>query len=210
MQTASRQIVGPRPDQQDSIVVTPFRRSRRLLAGVFDGVGGQPNGAACSSQAAALVRQGTNPSRLGALLNDAHAECRHLGGATTATVGLFDETVNSLHIFHVGDSRAYLFDTRGLKPRLCQLTRDDAGLQPCTLTHALGFEPLAWHEIRSTYTPGDLYLFATDGLTNSVNHADLEDLFRSWADVGHLADAIRRAVLAVGPVDNVSYVLVRT
>ncbi|WP_273428384.1 Stp1/IreP family PP2C-type Ser/Thr phosphatase [Chitinibacter tainanensis] len=150
-----------------------------------------------------------------------HAQCAGMG--TTLVSALFYN--NCLAIAHVGDSRAYrLRDTK-----LEQLTKDhsflqeqiDAGLVSVEearfapyknlVTRAVGINPAVHTELHEyAVEPGDVYLFCSDGLSDMLEDAAIEQLISIYADnLSQATDTLIEQANAEGGRDNVSVVLVK-
>src|SRR5690606_2906017 len=119
----------------------------------------------------------------------AMAEPALTGMGTTLTAALFDPVASLLHLAHVGDSRAYLF-RRG---ELRRLTRDHTWVQQQVdsgrlseaearthpnanvLLRALGGSDATVEvdTVQIAISAGDLVLLCTDGLSGTVEDADL-------------------------------------
>ncbi len=131
-------------------------------------------------------------------------------------------------VANVGDSRAYrLRDTV-----LAQLTRDHSLIQQLidsgaltdeearsathrnVITRAVGLEREVTVDIEThEYRPGDLYLLCSDGLTDMLSDAAIEDLLKPDAFVDQqtlrdVADNLIEAANAAGGVDNISIALI--
>lgn len=203
-------------------------------AGLFlvaDGMGGHAAGEIASSLATRSVVErmseasggastGELRDRLGSAIRAAgrriweegrqHPDRRGMGTTLTALLLGNDTAI----LGHVGDSRAYRY--RG--GELEQLTEDHS-LHPgsSVLTRALGTEErtrpdLAEHEAR----PGDLFLLASDGLTDEVSDALITEILgRSGAEsgdedpAGRAARELVDAALSAGGRDNVTVVVIR-
>jgi protein phosphatase len=145
------------------------------------------------------------------------------GMGTTATVlrlrrdGIF-------LIAHIGDSRAYL--SRGGDFR--RVTRDhswvqeqvDRGLlapekaaghpQSNIITRALGTDPSPTPDLYpGKLHEGDLFLLATDGLTDMVREDEIATILRGNGSLEETADELVAAANRAGGVDNVTVLLVR-
>lgn len=204
-------------------------------AGLFlvaDGMGGHAAGEVASSLAARtvadLLSDGSGPAsleglrdRLGSAILAAgrrvwkdgrqHPDRRGMGTTLTALL-LRDDTAL---LGHVGDSRAY----RHRAGELEQITEDHS-LHPgsSVLTRALGTEEstrpdLAEHRTR----PGDVFLLASDGLTDEVPDARIAEILgrprqdegRGAAWAARTAEELVQAALSRGGRDNVTVVVVR-
>lgn len=149
---------------------------------------------------------------------------RWLGMGTTLVALRLNE--GSAYVAHVGDSRAYHFHDGVLR----QLTVDDrlqddarkAGLPESeiqklpakVIVRALGIRMNVEAEAqRLTAAPGDIFLLSSDGLTDAVSNAEIEDaLRRHTPSLTKAADELVATALARGSetsYDNVSVILVR-
>jgi serine/threonine protein phosphatase PrpC len=146
-----------------------------------------------------------------------------MGTTLTALVVRYEELRTA--IGHVGDSRAYLYE----KQRLRQLTRDhtwvqeqvDSGVLPVerapghpwghVLTQGVGVgDHISLELLEQDASPGQLYLLCTDGLTNMLPDAAMEQTITEALPDG--LDATARALVAAaneqGGLDNITVVLV--
>lgn len=149
------------------------------------------------------------------------------GMGTTATV-LRLRREGSFVVAHIGDSRAYLRRDGTLK----RVTRDHSWVQEQVerglispeqarghpqsniITRALGTDPRPTPDLYpGKLRAGDLFLLATDGLTDMVDEEEIAGVLDGDADgVGSLeemADALVMAANRAGGVDNVTVLLVR-
>jgi serine/threonine protein phosphatase PrpC len=153
-----------------------------------------------------------------------------LAYAARTRAGLVGTTVVVLQIegarytcFWVGDSRAYIRRGTGL----IRLTRDhsavqeliDAGRITCAeairhpqshvITRAVGAEQsLAIDHCEGTVCTGDTFLLCSDGLSNTLNEAELATL-ASGQDLADAADSLLSLALNRRAADNVSVALIR-
>lgn len=225
-----------RPRNEDCIGLVPEIR----LAVIADGMGGHPAGDVASMIAVqdvckSLLEAGadteTDPLRL---LQDAFAQAnRHVyeeaqsptrhGMGTTLTAAWFAK--GTIHLAHVGDSRAYLLR----KGKLVQMTKDhtlaqeyvDQGLltPPSAHRSALGHiltRAVGLHrnvDVDTTKMPvhaGDLYLLCTDGLSDVVEEDRIRNILMSYgSELKDCAERLVQAALDLGGPDNVSLVLIR-
>jgi PPM family protein phosphatase len=144
------------------------------------------------------------------------------GMGTTTTAGWVGK--GTLKVAHVGDSRAYRL--RG--DRLEQLTEDHSlvgGLvrlgkltpaeaeqhpQRSVILRAVGVEPsvevdMADHDLAD----GDVYLFASDGLTSMVRDEVIEEALRMADSLDEAAEMLIALANASGGHDNITAVLFR-
>lgn len=149
-------------------------------------------------------------------------EPKHRGMATTFVgIHVVDRT---LHIAHVGDSRAYRFRAG----QLSQLTEDhsllnefvrrgeplpepiDPVLAKSVVTRALGMERTVEVETRLEHAePGDLVLLCSDGLTGPVSEEEIAEVLASTTDLQKAVDTLIDLANEHGGPDNVTCVIVR-
>jgi protein phosphatase len=148
----------------------------------------------------------------------------YTGMGTTMTAVL---TVDDrLAYGHVGDSRLYALDTRGLR----QVTRDDTwvatilandpSMTPAdlakhpmrhVLTNVLGArEQVEIQLAELRMTPGALFMLCSDGLYGMVPDEALERILTAGGPLDELGRRLVRAALDGGGHDNVTAVLIRT
>lgn len=115
---------------------------------------------------------------------------------------------NTAHIFHVGDSRIYLFRDGVLE----QLTRDHrlwVSNDKSYLNRAMGIEPHLEVDYKNLpLQAGDLFLLSTDGLHEFIDEKTLKT-FLDGDDLDALAKNLVRAAIDNGSDDNVSCQLIR-
>lgn len=146
-----------------------------------------------------------------------------VGMGTTATV-LRLRTDGTYLIGHIGDSRAYL----KRNGRLERVTRDHSWVQEQVeqgllspdqarghpqsniITRALGTDPRPTPDLYpGDLRAGDLFLLATDGLTDMVPEARIDELLESGGTLDGMADGLVEAAMEAGGIDNVTVLLVR-
>ena len=139
----------------------------------------------------------------------------------TTIVGLYVQPNQPMDatIFHVGDSRLYLFRNGALN----QITRDhsayenwleDGSRGPAPSIHILSqaigpSDSVAPGIQQQTFLPGDVVLLCSDGLTNLVTDDDIEALL-STLDIDDLdggCHALINAAQSNGGTDNITVVL---
>lgn len=152
---------------------------------------------------------------------------------TTCVVGVLQ--ADTLHLAHVGDSRAYLFRNARLerltadhsfveeRVRAGDMSEDEARRSRFRnmITRAVGIEATIQPELRQeSLTPGDTLLVCTDGLTTMLGDDEIETALgksafgRPRANDGALmdVDAASRTLIDLankrGGSDNISVVLV--
>jgi protein phosphatase len=143
------------------------------------------------------------------------------GMGTTVVAGLLNEKLLSLA--HVGDSRAYLFRD-GQLSRLTDdhswvheqvtagiLTEEEAKTHPLknVVTRALGGGPSVSPDLQElVFSPGDRYLFCSDGLTTMVGDEEILDTAASVKDTQSLCQKLVDMANERGGVDNITVVVV--
>jgi serine/threonine protein phosphatase PrpC len=217
-----------RRHNEDSFVVQP------PLFAIADGMGGAQAGEIASALAAgALTESNTNgggESRVTELIQEANRRVHERastdpstsGMGTTMTVALI-EGDGTVTIGHVGDSRAYrlregrleqITDDHSLVAELVrrgELSAEEAEVHPqrSVITRALGTDPDVDVDAFSVRPqPGDLYLLCSDGLSDMVAAAAIEEIMREHRDdLDALARALVRAANRGGGDDNITAVL---
>ncbi len=109
---------------------------------------------------------------------------------------------SSAHLFHVGDSRAWLLRGEELE----QLTRDHCARagERVLLARAMGLEPGVEIDYRRLgLEPGDLLALTTDGVHDTLPRSELARLLaQGREDPEGAARAVVEAALAAGTTDN--------
>jgi len=130
-------------------------------------------------------------------------------GMVTTFTGLIIKSTTA-HVFHVGDSRLYLFRDGELE----QLTQDHrvwVGKDRDFLSRAMGIDAHIDIDYRSlAVEPGDIFLFTTDGVTGYLTDNRLRQLLREHG--GQLqasAASIMEDALRNGSHDNVTCQLLK-
>jgi serine/threonine protein phosphatase PrpC len=154
------------------------------------------------------------------IFNAANSNPQYTGMGTTLVVGVFQD--DRLMLGHIGDSRCYRL--RGTEFQ--QITKDhsllqeqiDAGLitpeQALTsmnknlVTRALGVEDTVMVEVNEHRAEdGDLYLMCSDGLSDMVNNAVIEDILKAETSIEQKAKQLIAAANGAGGRDNISVLL---
>ncbi len=206
-----------------------------LFFGVADGVGGLPGGAEASERTlqevqlqlkAHLGRSLPNLEKIVHTTNEAVQELGQtispdMGIASTLTFGHIRG--RTLHLAHVGDSRAYMWRNG----RLTALTSDHSVENEAKARRARG-EKIFFHEVNRNAltrcmgqpTPpepdllahelqaGDRYLFCTDGISRLVNDVELEDILGRPLDPEPLLRDLIALALRRGGPDNATGVVI--
>ena len=157
-----------------------------------------------------------------AIFNAANTNPQYAGMGTTLVVTVFRQ--DRLIVGHVGDSRVYRFRAG----KLSQVTRDhsllqeqiDAGLitpeqaafssNKNLVTRAVGVEDTVLlethvHEVQ----PGDLYLLCSDGLSDMLADASIQQLLQMHTPLSEAGAALVEAANDAGGKDNISVILAR-
>ncbi|HEV8117082.1 MAG TPA: Stp1/IreP family PP2C-type Ser/Thr phosphatase [Thermoanaerobaculia bacterium] len=143
------------------------------------------------------------------------------GMGTTVVAGLLNEKLLSLA--HVGDSRAYLFRD-GQLSRLTDdhswvheqvtagiLTEEEAKTHPLknVVTRALGGGPSVSPDLQElVFSPGDRFLFCSDGLTTMVSDEEIHEGAMTIKGTKELCEHLIKLANDKGGVDNITVVLV--
>lgn len=121
-------------------------------------------------------------------------------------------------VSHVGDSRMYLLRNNTLE----QLTKDhcwtretlfalgfEDRMSKGVLTRALGTMPSVEPTIRlMSIQPNDLFLLATDGLSDMVSHEEIESILNRPMTIGERVRMLVASAKQKGGGDNITVVLV--
>lgn len=208
------------------------QESRRLIYGVFDGMGGEANGEQAALLCAQTLHQCSSDEPFDALdffrranvaVCDMIAASGQIGGSTAATVHL---TGNRAYCCNVGDSRIYL--QRG--GALQRISRDhtkyqeqlDAGAAAAdaadnpdrhVLTQYLGMmgarqRLMPYFAASVPLAVGDRLLLCTDGLTGKLSDSQLQAALGADLPLPELGQALMAQALAAGPGDNITLVLI--
>lgn len=140
------------------------------------------------------------------------------------TVVLMIASKGLLHVAHAGDSRAYLKNEEGLTQitmdhsyvqdlvNLGQITQEEARNHPQRniITRVLGVhEELRCDYSSFDFSPGDLALACSDGLSNYVDEALLSGYMEKYGQDGKaLADHLIQYAVESGGSDNITVAVV--
>lgn len=226
---------GPvRQDNQDAI---RFSRNGEDLAdrhghlyGIADGMGGFAHGGIASTLALDILFktfyacQGAPPQRLRQGVQDAnlgvHQMANRMGvgrmGTTLTAVHLAGHT---LHVAHVGDSRAYLVRDRTatcltqdhtrvgelVRMRLLSSDKVRAHQQRSVLNKCLGLELFVQPDIFAVpVLPGDRVVLCTDGVWGVIEDQDFAEFAAAEPSLERYNQAVLEAALRRGSDDNLS------
>jgi protein phosphatase len=237
VESAGRTDVGlVREKNEDSMLLQPDLGLWAVCDGMGGHVGGQVASQLAVATLAEVIRGGNpakaedEPDRLvtaircanSAVFTKARAEpALHNMGTTVVAVRQEDDL---LHICHVGDSRIYRLRAGQLE----QVTRDHSLINlyaenpelatrfgppnSNVIVRAVGLRDQVDVDHRViAMEPGDLYLLCCDGLTDMVDDWVLKDILidRAKGSLDDTCDALIKAALANGGVDNTTAVLLR-
>jgi protein phosphatase len=178
--------------------------SNQNLYVVADGVGGGPAGNMASRclvnvLADHLESEAITPARIGAAIESANDRVRQEAfksdnDGMASTLVLAWREADSLHCFHVGDSRIY----RVRAGALTQLTRDHTrvvrranGATKSVVTQAIGVKETVFPDISEhTWEKGDALLLLSDGISDMLMDQEIEKILKnpkaSMAEKVHL------------------------
>ncbi len=157
------------------------------------------------------------------ILHRAAADARFEGMGTTLTMAYL--VGPTAHVVHAGDSRAYLY--RG--GRLARRSRDHTLVQALVDQGAISADDARSHPHRNVVTnvvggpaegvdpeiarvdlqDGDVLLLCSDGLTEPVDDASIEDILAREPEPGPAVEELLAEALRRGGPDNVTIVLAR-
>ncbi len=234
MTAAGGSHIGLRKNNEDSYYMN---EDCKLLV-IADGMGGHEYGQLASNiavQQFVQLVQGQCPERFSlermeALFAQANQEIYKKQATldsgiigTTLTVAAIE--AHQLYVGHVGDSRLYLFRDE----ELTQLTQDHSyyaelirqgntdipleNRQKHVLMRAIGPE----ETVKGQYFQEDLYkddllLLCTDGLSNAVEDAELQQMIEEYSQLNDLQAAVDQLIalaLERGATDNITVILYR-
>ncbi len=208
------------------------------VAAVFDGMGGEAYGASASSLLARLLA--SNPQavlragdravpqyveRANTLVCEMQKEKKARIGSTMTIASV---TSDSVTVYNLGDSPAYLFSGSSLK----KLSRDHTVAQQLVnlgilspeqaasdnrrhqLTQHIGVDPsemaLSAHNSGAfPFGPGDCLLLCSDGVTEGLSESDIAKILSAGTTAERLASTIVDCAIRGGSRDNVTAVVVK-
>ncbi len=191
---------------------------RGTLLVVADGVGGLDQGELASDRAVRLlieqyysgpVFKGVQ-AQLKAALGDVNLHLRQAYPTSATTIVAVVIHTNTLTVTHLGDSRAYVYQSG----RLEQLTKDHVvavqrpdGRVKNKLSQALGHRDEIEPEfITRTLNPGDRIILLSDGLTRYLDTPHLQLLCQQSTNVETLTQTLVTAANDAGGIDNISVI----
>jgi len=240
----------PRASNEDSIValrsdaIYESQKAEAALLVVADGVGGHNAGKVASHLAATQVAE-----KMGRVIfekdredisdedvvprfqevikhvnrkifDDARKNSQYKGMGTTVTAALV--WGSTVHIGHVGDTRAYIIN----KDKIRQITKDHSLVQEMVdrgeiskgevrrhpdrhyITRAVGFSENIMVDTYTEYILGDDYLLlCSDGLTDVVTNGEIHSIFTEHDDPQEICDTLVKKAHRSGAVTSVSVIV---
>jgi len=217
-----------RDNNEDSYVC----EGEKALWIVADGMGGLGFGEVASAIATFTI---TNMVRDGHGVNQAieaahsrikeYAKSDGRGTNMGTTLVLLLSQGSLYNIFWVGDSRAYLLGNEDFKQVTVdhslvqslidqgELTIEEAATDPRknAVTRALGVQELVTiraDSLSEKWAPGEKILLCSDGLTDCVSNAEIEEILRQGGTDQELTDRLIQAALEGGGKDNVTVIII--
>jgi protein phosphatase len=228
LRLASESVQGRRPYNEDSFLTLTLPDGRLLLA-VADGMGGHAAGEVASALAIQVLREavaaGKDLESAVTLANErvhqmARSEPGKHGMGTTLVTVLSDG--EHFHVANVGDSRAYLVTSHGVR----QLTEDHSFLAEAmrrgqseeearsspwkdALTRSIGTNDDVEVDVFGPFPiEGDLALvICSDGLYKTLGNEELRSLFADSTDAHDAAKRLVAAAYDAGSDDNITVVV---
>ena len=198
---------------------------------VADGVGGLPGGELASQTAMKALESvvedpsdGRDPAAWVQWMQQAVVTEGRRGGypqgiATTLTLLAFDEGFATLA--HVGDSGGFHIRDRQIhtltevhnvehENRARGLPVDETDRYRFAITRCLGMEETVVPQIQRLETrPGDVFLLATDGLTDLLEPNEILEIFLGEPDLDAFLEALRIVCFERGAHDNITAIALR-
>ena len=157
------------------------------------------------------------------VLRESYTNVEYIGMGTTLTLAVLQN--ESLIVGHVGDSRAYLFNQKGLRlitrdhsfvQELIDnglITEDEAMVHPRRniITRAIGISNnLEIDIIHTDWQQGDILLLCSDGLTQHVLFDEIKKVLSDkTSDLNQMAHMLFTLAMDKGGTDNISVILVK-
>ncbi|MBQ2698779.1 MAG: Stp1/IreP family PP2C-type Ser/Thr phosphatase [Firmicutes bacterium] len=204
------------------------------LFAVADGLGGHLAGEVASATAVRILAETfwrTHEEDAALVLREAFYEANsvlHEAGKAAEMAGMGTTMTaaaargDTLHIAHVGDSRAYIINKQGIRQLTTdhslvaelveqgKLTPEEARNHPQRhiIRRSLGQEAfIKVDEITTTWHKGDYLLMCTDGLYAMVDDIDLQELVLRSANIELAARFMAEIAFNRGGYDNISLIL---
>lgn len=231
---SDRGLSEKRPENEDSFLVLDDRG----VYAVADGVGGAQAGDVASQMAmeilgeAFLNQNGDHDAedvmraaidRANAAIYQMASDLPQLSSMATTVVALHLDG-NIATIGHVGDSRLYRLDRRGMiqretddhsvveeEVRAGRMTPEQAQHHPSknVISRALGAEPDVEIDLKTIMVdPGTTFLLCSDGITRHIEDHELETLL-GGGEPAEVCDRLKEVCYERGAEDNLTAVVVR-
>lgn len=192
---------------------------KRVLFGVFDGLGGEECGevaALIAAECAAGLKLGNDPAYdLSEFCRTANRRICSFAESNSVismgtTAALLEFTESGFTMCNIGDSKVFWYSNGKLQQiSMDHLAGAPYGRKP-PLSQNLGIPE---HELLlepyltdGGCRPGDIFLICSDGLTDMVPADDIADVLRS-APAGEAAEILLDSALANGGRDNVTLII---
>jgi len=224
-----------RPQNEDSYLDLP----ERGIFAVADGVGGAQAGEVASQTAIEILGEAfTNMPET----SDAEEVMR--AAFVKANEAIFEmanevpqlskmaTTIVAVHvrgdvatIGHVGDSRAYRIDQRGIirqetldhsivaeEVRAGRMTEEEAAVHPSRniISRALGAEPSVEIDLKTILIePGSSFLLCTDGITRHVANDEITNILKNGSEAAVSCGKLKDLCFERGAEDNLTAVVVK-
>lgn len=222
----------PLAEMNQSVITLTTVPAVGTLWAICDGMGGQSSGEVASYTAVSgmkelqrhLVGREFSASIQSWVHQASMAVERKAEGGGTTLVMLYC-TDQDAQTAHIGDSRIY----RMHEEKLSRITRDHSKVEMMVAAGIITEEEAETHPQRHTITrylgmnsedicdatvgekipfvQGDRYLLCSDGVTDMLRDAQIEEILRDARDVKEGAERLRDAVFAAGARDNTTLIL---
>jgi protein phosphatase len=224
------------PDMRERPFTIDGTTSPAAIFAVCDGVGGEDNGEIASFEAVHRLSyesdklKAADAKSIGETVqtyaDEVNSKLRFdvpvSGKRTGTTIALAVIRENGIYCFNIGDSRIYALH----KNKFSQVTNDhtviaeqvknalrstDQAVNPKDgnkLTRCLGIGKTYAVEIYPPITGNNRIMICSDGLTDMVNAAEIENILRVSKRSGNAADYLLNTALLNGGKDNVSVIVI--
>jgi protein phosphatase len=156
------------------------------------------------------------------VLRESYTNVEYIGMGTTLTLAVLQD--DALIVGHVGDSRAYLWNNKGLR----LITRDHSFVQELIdnglitenealvhprrniITRAIGISSnLEIDIIHTAWQKNDMLLLCSDGLSQHVMFNEINEILSDRSDLNKKADMLFSKAMDKGGTDNISVILTK-
>ena len=221
-----------RSTNQDSVLIRKF--GDIYLLAVADGLGGQPAGDVASKMAVIeleetvkanigkipekeiLIQAVAKANREIYLLSKENPEYKGMGTTLVAAILFGDGAV----IANIGDSRAYLVgdgirqitQDHSLMQEMAEKGnngRENASPQKNIVTRVLGVAAEVTPDFFEIKFAGNALLLCSDGITNTLNDAEIQKIVNSQPGIDAACDRLLAAANEKGSKDNVTVILAK-